>query len=49
MSLSSVDLPAPLGPSSPVTPGGTVTLTSFSPITWPYHFDRCSATSGAVT
>ena len=24
-------------------PGGTVSVTSFSPITWPYHFDRCSA------
>ena len=38
-----VDLPAPLGPSSPVMPGGTETLTSFRPMTWPYHFETCSA------
>src|SRR5689334_20932792 len=37
-----VDLPAPLGPSNPVIPAGTVTVTSFRPDTWPYHFDRCS-------
>ena len=37
-----VDLPAPFGPSNPVMPGGTVTVTSLSPDTWPYHFDRCS-------
>jgi len=35
-----VDLPAPFGPSRPVIPCGSVTDTSFSPITWPYHFDR---------
>src|SRR6266540_4898693 len=38
-----VDLPAPLEPSRPVTPGGTDTLTSFRPITCPYHFETCSA------
>src|SRR5262245_36389971 len=38
-----VDLPAPFGPRSPVMPGGTDTDTSFRPITWPYHFDTCSA------
>jgi hypothetical protein len=38
-----VDLPAPFGPSRPVTPVGTVTLTSLSPITWPYHLERWSA------
>src|SRR4029078_5700746 len=43
-----VDLPAPLGPRRPVMPGGTLTLTSLRPITWPYHFDTCSAaTTGA--
>ena len=39
-SFSSVDLPAPFGPSRPVMPGGMDTLTSFRPMTWPYHFDR---------
>ena len=34
-----VDLPAPFGPSRPVMPGGTLTVTSFRPITWPYHFE----------
>src|SRR5436190_24290541 len=38
-----VDLPAPFGPSRPVTPGGTETLTSLRPMTWPYHFETCSA------
>src|SRR5690242_18656412 len=41
-SFMNVDLPAPFGPRRPVIPGGTVTVTSFSPDTWPYHFDRCS-------
>ena len=39
ISFMNVDLPAPLGPSSPVIPGGTVTVTSLRPITWPYHFE----------
>ena len=39
MSFMNVDLPAPFGPSSPVMPEGTVRVTSFRPITWPYHFD----------
>src|SRR5438445_62229 len=43
-----VDLPAPFGPSSPVTPGGTVTVTSFRPMTWPYHFETCSAVTIGV-
>ena len=38
-----VDLPAPLGPSRPVMPGGTDTVTSLRPMTWPYHFDTWSA------
>src|SRR5438270_7474834 len=43
-----VDLPAPFGPSSPVTPGGTDTLTSLRPMTWPYHLETCSAVTIAV-
>src|SRR5690242_17376154 len=44
-----VDLPAPFGPSSPVTPRGTSTDTSFNPITWPYHLETWSAaTTGSV-
>ena len=50
MSFMNVDLPAPFGPRSPVMPGGTFTVTSFRPMTWPYHFDTCSAvTIGALT
>ena len=40
MSFMNVDLPAPFGPSRPVMPGGTVSVTSFRPMTCPYHFDR---------
>src|SRR6059058_1280061 len=43
-----VDLPAPFGPSRPVTPGGTDTLTSLRPMTCPYHFETCSAVTMAV-
>jgi hypothetical protein len=43
ISFMNVDLPAPFGPSRPVMPAGTDTVTSFRPDTWPYHFDRCSA------
>src|SRR4026207_2453049 len=44
-----VDLPAPFGPRRPVMPDGTDTLTSFRPMTCPYHFDtRAAATIGAV-
>src|SRR5436190_15329010 len=43
-----VDLPAPFGPSRPVTPGGTETLTSLRPMTWPYHFETCSAVTIGV-
>ena len=42
ISFRNVDLPAPFGPSSPVMPGGTATVTSFRPETWPYHLERCS-------
>ena len=55
MSFMNVDLPAPFGPSRPVTPGGTLTLTSLRPMTWPYHFETWSAVtigvlmSGALT
>ena len=42
-----VDLPAPFGPSSPVMPGGTFTVTSFKPMTCPYHFETCSALTTA--
>src|SRR5688572_26769497 len=38
-----VDLPAPLGPSSPVMPGGIETVTLLRPLTCPYHFDTPSA------
>src|SRR5262245_26350376 len=48
MSFMKVDLPAPLGPSSPVMPGGTVTVTSLSPITCPYHLLRRSAVTIGV-
>ncbi len=47
ISFMNVDLPAPLGPSRPVMPGGTFTVTSFRPITCPYHFDTCSALTTA--
>src|SRR5260221_8255608 len=43
-----VDLLAPLGPRRPVPPGGTETLTWFRPMTWPYHFETCSAVTTAV-
>jgi len=42
-------LPAPFGPSSPVMPRGTETVTSLRPDTCPYHFDRCSAETIGVT
>ena len=38
-----VDFPAPFGPSSPVMPGDTSSVTSFRPMTWPYHFETWSA------
>ena len=43
ISFMKVLLPAPFGPSRPVTPGGMATVTSLRPLTWPYHLDRCSA------
>jgi hypothetical protein len=50
ISLRSVDLPAPFGPSRPVTPAPMVMVTSLIPITWPYHFDTFSArTTSEVT
>src|SRR5258708_35998576 len=48
MSFINVDLPAPLGPRSPVMPCGTVSVTSFRPMTCPYHFDRCSVATTLV-
>ena len=49
-SFSKVDLPAPLGPSSPLMPGGIETVTSLRPITCPYHFDiRSATTTGRLT
>src|SRR6185369_3719423 len=47
---SSVDLPAPFGPSSPVTPGRNSSETSFRPITGPYQCDtrESSTVGGAV-
>src|SRR5687767_13485526 len=42
-----VDLPAPLGPSSPVMPGGIETVTLLRPLTCPYHFDTPSVCTKA--
>ena len=39
---SSVVLPAPLGPSRPVTPGPTVKLMSLTATTLPYQREACS-------
>ena len=39
-----VDLPAPFGPSSAVTPGPTVNETSETATTSPNHFDTSSTT-----
>jgi hypothetical protein len=47
-SLRKVDLPAPFGPRRPVTPGGTVTLTSLSAMTGPYQRDARVNASGAT-
>ena len=50
MSFMNVDLPAPFGPSRPVIPGGTFTVTSLSPMTCPYQRETCSAeTTGSLT
>ncbi len=43
ISFMNVDLPAPLGPSRPVMPGGIDTVTLFSPLTCPYHLETPSA------
>src|SRR6185295_6276087 len=43
--LISVDLPAPLGPSSPTMPPDSFQLTSDTPSTWPYHLLQRSATT----
>ena len=45
--LNSVVLPAPLGPSSPVTPGPKEQLTSETATFWPNHFERLVATTVA--
>src|SRR6266508_3692042 len=42
--LSVVDLPAPFGPRSAVTPGVTPNETSETATTSPYHFETCSTT-----
>ena len=47
MSFNSVDFPAPFGPSNPVMPPAIVRLISFSPMTWPYHFDKWSVCTTA--
>src|SRR4051812_48615760 len=41
--LSIVDLPAPFGPSSAVTPRVTPSVTSETATMSPYHFETCSA------
>src|SRR4051794_31741980 len=41
-SCNSVDLPAPLGPSRPVTPGGTRNVSLLRPMTLPYHLETAS-------
>src|SRR3954447_5016688 len=41
-SCRSVDLPAPLGPSRPVTPAGMCSVSLFSPMTFPYHLETPS-------
>src|SRR5215203_3858105 len=54
--LKVVDLPAPFGPSSPVTPGPTWKETSATATTSPYHLARlvtstvvaCAAGAGAT-
>ena len=43
ISFMNVDLPAPLGPSSPVMPDGMDAVTSLRPLTCPYHLDSCVA------
>ena len=47
---SSVDLPAPLGPSNPVMPGPSVTVMAFTATTLPYQRDASrSSICAAVT
>src|SRR5688572_2982411 len=43
--LISVDLPAPLGPSRPVTPGPRCMVTSLTATTLPYQRETCSSSS----
>ena len=43
----SVDLPAPLGPKSPVTPGPIRMVTSLTATTFPNHRETCSRLDGA--
>ena len=47
MRCRSVDLPAPLGPSSPVTPGPRANDTSLSATTLPYQRETWSTASAA--
>src|SRR4051812_37306921 len=48
ISFMNVLLPAPFGPSRPVTPGGTLTVMSLRPLTCPYHLDSFSAATIGV-
>ena len=47
-SLNRVDLPAPLGPSTPVTPPSMARETSLRPMTCPYHFEAWSTKTAGV-
>src|SRR5690348_4611881 len=44
----SVDLPAPFGPSRPVTPAPTSNVMSFTATTFPYQRDTRSSAIGVV-
>ena len=48
-SFRNVDLPAPLGPSRPVTPGPTVVVTSLSAMTGPYQREARTYSSGRAS
>ena len=44
---SNVLLPAPLGPSRPVTPGSRLKLTSLTATTFPYQRETPESSTGA--
>src|SRR6516165_12679822 len=46
---SSVDLPAPFGPSSPVTPGPIVIVMSLTATTLPYHRETLRSSIAVTT